>query len=269
MRSFALLLTMLGAAARPVAAQQPAAVQTSAVPQGAFVGVLKSTIDSVPVHLADVRLFFIDSTREINEPLGMKSIETFVDTTRSRIAVSDSTGYFAVWRLAPGRYLMQARRIGFNPIEAFVRLDSETLWQDFRMEPIASILNKVEIHDVSTTRISKRLERVGFLQRKKFNGSSGTFLAPGDFEKYRPQTLRDILSRQGIYERNAEIRFDRMPLDWMDVQDYPAELIAGVEIYRHGRPVDFNMTRRGPNLLSAGGAAFASKYLVVIWTYIP
>src|ERR1043166_2402776 len=195
-----------------------AAQGSTPVPQGAFVGFLKSTIDSVSIRAADVRLFFIDSTREITEPLGVKSIETFVDSLRSRVAASDSTGYFAVWRLAPGRYLMTVRRIGFNPIEAFVRIDSEAVWQDFVMEPLIPMLNKIDIRDVSTTALSRRLDHVGFLQRKKFNGGSGTFVTPADIQKYKPQTLRDILQRYGIYEYSAEIEFDRMPLDWIDVQ---------------------------------------------------
>lgn len=269
MRRSATSLVLQLAFAGALAAQTPAGAPAASVPAGAFVGFLKSTIESVPIRLADVRLFYIDSTKEITGPLGVKMLDTFVDSLRSRVAASDSAGFFAVWRLPPGKYLMTVRRIGFNPIEAFVTVDTETVLHDFAMEPIVALLNKVEIHETSTTALAKRLDHVGFLNRKKFNGGEGTFVTPGDIEKYKPQTLRDILQRYGIFEYSADIQFDRMPLDWLDVQDYPAELIAGVEIYRHGRPVEFNATRRGPSLLSAGGTAFAAKYLVVVWTYIP
>jgi hypothetical protein len=183
--------------------------------------------------------------------------------------VSDSSGYFAVWRLAPGRYLMHTRRIGFNPVEAFITVDSETVLHDFAMEPLVSILSKVEIHDVSTASLSRRLDRVGFLTRKKFNGGEGTFITPADMERFRPNTLRDILSRYGIYRDGPDFRLDKMVITYEDIQDYPAEMIAGVEIYRHGRPIEYNMTRSGPNLLQPGGGAFQSQLLVLIWTYIP
>src|SRR3954466_15752931 len=136
------------------------ATRPAVVPNGAFVGFLKSTIDSVPIRLADVRLFYIDSTKEITGPLGVKMLDTFVDTIRSRIAASDSSGYFAIWRLLPGRYLMNARRIGFNPVEAFVTVDSETVLHDFALQPIVAMLNKIEIHEASTTSLTRRLDRV-------------------------------------------------------------------------------------------------------------
>ena len=39
------------------------------------------------------------------------------------------------------------------------------------------------------------------------------------------------------------------------LRDYPADLVIGVEVYRHGRPTEFNGTRRDPGLMSPGGMA--------------
>lgn len=220
---------------------------------------------NAPIQLADLRLYFIDSTRTIRGLLGIETVDTYVDTARSRLAATDSTGFFAIWRLAPGRYWMHARRIGFSPIEAFVTIDSLTVLHDFEMPPIPALLSKVEIRDLSSTSLARRLDRVGFLGRKKFHGGEGTFLMPTDWERSKPQTVRDILSRYGIFSADVDLLMDRMPLDYLDVRDYPAELIAAVEIYRHGRPAEFNGT-------SAGPTAFRSariRPLVVIWTHIP
>jgi hypothetical protein len=53
------------------------------------------------------------------------------------------------------------------------------------------------------------------------------------------------------------------------LRNYPADLVIGVEIYRHGRPTEYNMTPRVPSMLSPGGAAAARRVMVLIWTYIP
>ena len=237
-------------------------------PTGAFVGHIRSTLDSVPIRLADVRLFFIDSTRDVTLPSGAKTLDTFVDTARSRLAATDSTGFFAIWRLAPGHYLMQTRRIGFSPIEAFVTIDTQTVLHNFVMDPLAAMLNRVEIREFSATSLAKRLERVGFMDRKKWRGEgAATFLMPGDWERTKPQTLRDILSREGIFNSNVDIVMDWMSLDYYDVQDYPAILVAAVEIYRRNRPNEFNGTTAGPGVLSQTSGI--RKPLVVIWTHIP
>ena len=229
-RRIALALAFVSPA--PILAQGnvPAAVRPV---QGAFVGFIHSTLDStVVVKSVDVRLYFIDSTQIVRDSSGANAIEAFVDTLRSRLAVSDSVGYFTFWRLAPGKYLMQARRIGFRAAEAFVTVDSETIMLDFRMDPIAALLNKVDIVDVATVGVAKRLERVGFNWRRKSNGEGGTFITPADIQKRKAITLADMLSAYGLHDR-ADYRLDRMPLEYSDIQDYPAELVAGIEIYRH------------------------------------
>ena len=264
MRRHAIALCLLLASATALAAQTP--VPAQAVPQGAFAGFLKSTIEAVPIRQADVRLFFIDSTRGVAGRGGATNVDIFVDSLRTRMGTSDTAGYFAIWRLEPGRYLLQVRRIGFRPLEGIVNVASETLVEELKMEPIAAVLNKVEIRETFSNSLSRRLDRVGFMSRKNFNAHHADFLSRGEIDRARANTLRDVLVRHGIRDNGADFYLDRMPLRYDDIQDYPAELIAGIEIYPRGRPVEFNGTLAGPGVLSGG---VLRRPLVVIWTYIP
>jgi hypothetical protein len=249
-------------------AQVSATPLPPSVPQAAFVGFVTDSAFHKPVYSVDVRLYFIDSSGTNRAAPGVPDV--FIDTLRSRIAVSDSIGYFTFWHLATGRYLMQARRIGFNPIEAVVTVDSETILHDFGVEPLVPMLAKVEVHAIShaEARLEARLDRVGFTSRYKFRDCSCVFVRRVDIERRQPQTLREILQTYGVHQE-AEFQIDKMPVDYQDIEDYPADLIAGVEIYRHNRPIEYDATRRGPTLLSAGGQANLMRPLVIIWTWIP
>jgi hypothetical protein len=232
------------------------------IAQASFVGFITNATDKSPVRTADVRLYYIDSMRTIREPVGGSSVETFVDTTRSRLRVSDSTGYFAIWHLAAGRYVMSVRRLGFSPSEAIVTVDSTTVLYDFTMVPNIPMLASVEIRETSMhNSAARRLERVGFTNRTHFEDA--LFVKQTDIMKRQPQTVRDILGVYGIHDA-ADFILDRMPLDYYDVADYPADLIAGIEIYRHGRPMEYNQTR----VLEPNRTTFV-RPLVLIWTYIP
>jgi len=96
-------------------AQRPDSTSAKPVP-GAFVGFITRVGEKAPVQSADVRLYWIDSMRVIKDAAGATSLDASIDTARSRLAVSNADGYFAVWRLPAGRYLMQSRRIGFEPV---------------------------------------------------------------------------------------------------------------------------------------------------------
>jgi hypothetical protein len=267
-RTVIALTTIAGLTVAAAAGAQRTDASRAATPSpGAFVGFIKNTNDSSPVRSADLRLYFMDSVGVASDSAGNRSIDTFIDTLRSRLGVSDSTGYFAVWRLAAGRYLMNVRRIGFAPVEAIVTVDTSTVLFDFAMTPVLPMLAKVEIRaTLDSGRATRRLDRVGFISRSHFGG--GTYVKPDEIIRRRAQTLRDILEVYGLRE-SSEYEFDRMPLDYADIQDYPAELIAGIEIYRHGRPVEYNATRRGSTIMQRGGQANLMRSLVLIWTYVP
>lgn len=247
----------------PAAAQQP---DSAPAPTGRFLGHVISSLDSTPVRTADVRLLFVDSSRIVRTTRG-DSMEIFIDSTRSRIAVSDSTGGFIIRRLREGKYLLEIRRIGFAPVDGVVSADTGAIGDVFRMEPTSLLLSKVLIRETSgVDRVKQKLNRVGFNDRTHL-GSSGTFVDRVEILKLKRDRLEDILSRYGIYR--GDVILDRMPLDYEDVRDYPADLVVGIEIYRHGRPTEFNMTRRGPGAFDPGGQQSAAQPLVVVWTFIP
>lgn len=261
------LLTMLawpvvGAVARTevVRAQADMAGPSRAV----FTARLTNTLDNSPVRSADVRLIFVDSARAI---AGNKdSVEIFADTARSRLGVSDSTGTFAIRRLAAGHYLMHIRRIGFEPIDGYLTVDTGTVQTTFAMTATSQVLSKVTITETAVDVVKQRLDRNGYLSRSH-SGLAGTFIDRNEILRRQPQTVADILSAYGVHD--GEFQLDRMPVDYEDLRNYPADLVIGVEIYRHGRPTEYNMTRRSPGILSAGGAAASRQVMVLIWTYIP
>jgi hypothetical protein len=257
--SFAVVATL--ALARSASGQ----TDSARVPTGRFLGHVLSTIDSTPVRTADIRLLFIDSARTVSTRRG-DSLEIFIDSSRTRIGVSDSTGGFVIRRLREGRYLLQIRRIGFAPLEGVVIADTGAVGDVFSMAPTSQLLSKVVITETSVDRVKQRLDRVGFIDRSH-TGESGLFVQRADVLRLKRDRLEDLLASYGIH--SGDVMLDRMPLDYEDVRDYPTDLVVGVEIYRRGRPTEFNMTRRGPNALSPGGQSFLARPLIVVWTFIP
>lgn len=247
-------------------AQRPDSGAAVPVPPGAFVGSIKNSVNKAPVRSVDLRLYFID-TVTMRDSSGNAFLESFVDSARSRLALSDSAGNFAAWRVPKGRYLMYARRIGYTPLQAIITIDTTTVLHDFIMEPLAPILAAVEITETTMPQsMVRRLKNTGFTNRSKFG--VGRYYTKEELMKHRPLYLRDMLQKFGLHG-GEEYLFDRMPLSFSDIQDYPAELIAGIEVYRHNRPIEFSMTRGGPSLIGGGvrGAMLINRPLVVIWSY--
>jgi hypothetical protein len=235
------------------------------VPTGRFLGRLLNSIDSTPVRSADLRLFFVDSARQVKGRAG-DSLEVFVDTVRSRVASTDSSGVFAVRRLVAGRYIFQVRRIGFQPVQGALYVDSGAVEAIIRLEPTSVLLAKVEIKEMSVERVTQKLFRTGFSSRQH-SGSSGTFIDRAEVLKRNRQTVAELLEGYGVHD--GDIVMDRIPMDFESLRTYPADLVLGIEIYRHGRPVEFNGTRNVPTMLSRGGLSASMAPLTVIWTFIP
>jgi hypothetical protein len=244
-----------------------AQVADSVPPPAGFLGTIRSALDSSGVKAADIRLMFVDSARKVLSKNGLDSLEIFVDTTRSRIGVTDSVGNFSIRQLRAGRYLMEIRRIGYAPLSGVVTVDSTILSTVLTMDVVSRLLATVKVTAVSNDRVKERLDRVGFLNRYHAGGA-GTFIDRADILRRKPLTVADILSPYGIHE-GAEFIMDRMPVDYDLLRDYPADLVVGIEIYRHNRPTEFNGTRRGASLMSSGGMANLMAPQVVIWTFIP
>jgi hypothetical protein len=235
--------------------------------RAAFVGKIRNSLDSGGVRSADIRLMFVDSAKKVASKNGADSLEIFVDTTRSRIGVTDSVGNFAMRQLRAGHYLMEVRRIGFAPLNGVVAVDSTVVSTVLTMDVVSRLLATVRVTAASDDRVKQRLDRVGFLNRYH-SGGSGTFINRADILRRKPLTVADILSAYGIHEQ-AEFIMDRMPVDYELLRDYPADLVIAVEIYRHNRPTEFNGTRRGATIMSSGGMANLMMSQVLIWTFIP
>jgi hypothetical protein len=243
-------------AAGPLAAQ----ATDSAGPRGAFAGRVRSSVDSAPARSVEIRLAFIDSAKK----LAGDSLEIFVDSTRTRIGVTDSSGAFVIRKIAAGHYLMRMRRIGYEPLEGALTVGADTVRADFTMQVVSQTLAQVTITETGTDVVKTRLDRVGFVTRSHY-GTSGTFLDRKDILRKRRDTLGELLSAYGIYGGNVVL--DRMPLDYEDVRNYPAELVIGIEIYRHNRPTELNSTRRSSdNVFRTGGMPGPT---VLVWSYIP
>jgi hypothetical protein len=265
------MMRFLAAAAFVLAGITSAGLAGAQVPdsvpaRAGFVGRIRNSLDSSAVRSADLRLMFVDSVRKMARR-GGDSIEIFVDTVRSRIGVTDSAGNFAIRQLRAGRYLMEVRRIGFAPLGGVVIVDSTVLSTVLTMDVVSKLLATVRVTAVANDRVKERLDRVGFLNRYR-SGGSGTFIDRADILRRKPLTVADILNSYGIYDQ-AEFIMDRMPVDYDLLRDYPADLVIGVEIYRHNRPTEFNGTRRGPTMMASGGMANLMLPQVLIWTFIP
>ena len=266
-RSFVAAAALLAGltTATPVAAA--AQVADSVPPRAGFVGKIRSSLDSSGVRSADIRLMFVDSSRKVSAKNGVDSLEIFVDTARSRIGVTDSAGSFSMRQLRSGHYLLEVRRIGYAPLNGVVSVDSTILSTVLTMDVVSRLLATVKVTAASNDRVKERLDRVGFLNRYR-SGGSGTFVNRADILRRKPLTVADILSVYGIHQ-NAEFIMDRMPVDYDLLLNYPADLVIGVEIYRHNRPTEFNGPRRGATIMSAGGMSNLMMPQVMIWTFIP
>jgi hypothetical protein len=232
------------------------------VPTAAFTGHLRSLLDSTAVTTADIRLIRVDSAVVRRDKRGEDSLEVFVDSSQTRVVVSDSTGAFAVRALPAGGYLVDIRRIGFEPLRAAVSVDSTTLSATIYLKVVSRVLAKVVVTATSVDRVKETLDRNGFNDRYH-SGIAGEFIERADLLRRKPQKLEDILAVYGV--QNGTFRLDRMPMEYEWIRDYPADLVLGIEIYRHSRPTEFNGTRSGPPALSGK----AEGPLVLIWTFIP
>jgi hypothetical protein len=254
--------------AAPLVAQQSDSAAQSA-PRRKFVGEIKSLTTARPVTGADVRLLFIDSVKTTGNAPGTRAEEAFIDSTRSRVGVTDSTGAFTIRDMTPGHYLVNVRRLGFEPFEGLLTLDTATVEMELAMTQVDAILPAVRITASSVNKVTERLDRMGFTERSRM-GTSGRFVDRAEILRRRPVRITDLLETYGLHE-NANVEIDRMPADWSVLRDYPPDLVIGIEIYRrHGAlPAEYNRTLNGPIIMAAGGFEAMMAPTVLVWTFIP
>ncbi|MEO7457457.1 MAG: carboxypeptidase-like regulatory domain-containing protein [Gemmatimonadaceae bacterium] len=257
-----LVPALIAAAAQPLVAQGTDTTQHAA----AFKGSVASIRTTQPVPLADVRLMWIDSVHADPAHPGEPG-ELFVDTTRSRITISDSSGTFTVRNLEAGHYLINVRRIGFAPFEGMLTMNTHPVEMELALEQLMNILPPIRITESATNKVTERLDRVGFTERSRM-GHAATFYARRDILDTHAQTLQQLLTLMGVSMSDTFL-LDRFPMEWSDLVDYPMDLIVGVEVYRHSLPVEFSMTRRGRLTFSNDRGTPLTSRTVVLWTYLP
>ena len=234
-----------------------------------FVGQINSITTTRPVTTADVRLMWVDSAHTEKDASGKESSEFFIDTTRSRVGISNDSGAFAISNVPAGHYLINVRRIGFEPIQALLTMGASMIEMELAMTQVLPMLPEVRITDSAVNVVTERLNRVGFVSRSRM-GTSGRFIDRAEILRRRPIQITDILSGYGV-SRNSIFSLDRMETDWDNLSTYPAELVIGVEIYRRrgSLPTEFDHTRGGVLALGLGGSGGIAPTTVLIWTYIP
>ena len=230
------------------------------VPNGAFVGRILNQVDSTPVHGAAVHLLRIDSTRAGWSGRADDSDVIFVDSTKTRIGATDSTGAFAIRGVAAGRYLLQIRRIGYRPRGGVLTVDTVPIRATLPLEPTVQAIAGMTITETAVDRNGSYLKNVGYTFRSR-GGLGGRFLTNATMDKERWRTIGEALHAQFI--DRGDVVLDGMPIQFMDVIEYPVAQVAAVEIYRTSRPIEFDFATWHTGQFSTRAP------LVLIWTFRP
>lgn len=234
---------------------------------GRFVGEVRSVNTTLPVEAADVRLMFVDSVKVTKDAAGNTYDELIVDTARSRVGITNAQGEFAFRGLGPGHYVVNVRRIGFEPFEGLLTLDTTMIKAEFALKQVFTVLPPIRVSASSVNRMTERLNRVGFTTRYR-TGTSGTFIDRAELLRRKSTYITDLLATYGVHDANVIL--DRIPADWGMLKSYPVDLVIGIEIYRRrsALPVEYNITKLGASVMGAQGQGDLMRPTVVIWTFV-
>jgi hypothetical protein len=117
--------------------------------------------------------------------------------------------------------------------------------------------------DANHDPLKQRLDMDGYTGRAH-SEASGTFLNLENLQRWRAQTVKDLLGYYGITDEDGDYRIDRMSVDLKFLEAYPADQVIGVEIYRHERPTEFNMMGTQPVFGTSGGSAPSNGPVTVL-----
>lgn len=216
---------------------------------------------------------------KVHEPTGVGIPLVRVSAKVSgQTALSDSNGHFVLRGLDTGNVAFTVRRIGFEPSEFTVSLDSgETFTLDLTLNQSAIELQQVDVNAESRVREALRM----FYRHKEAEGG-GTFIVRADIEKEHAQTLSDVVRmvpgvvlRQGRFGSADAVRMARSVggrdcpvvfwLDgarapWLNIDDIPPMDVEAIEVYRGAAtlPPEYNDKTATP----ACGT-------IAIWTRVP
>jgi hypothetical protein len=241
-------------------AQRPDSLKS---PTGAFYGRLLSAEDSSTIPMAEIRLLRIDSTRKVRTSFGTDSVEIFVDSTRSRVSTTDASGEFAIRQLAAGRYLMQIRRLGYAPLQGVTAVDTGIVRAAFALQRTSQLLATMTVKESAIDKPRRILDDAGFTARSHFSG--GQFLDRQLILKRDARTVGELLRYYNVTD--GDFILDRLPIRFADIDNYPVDLVIGVEVYHLSRPSEFRGAPKAATLYPGGSLIGSMTPLVVIWTY--
>lgn len=136
-----------------------------AKPSAVIIGVVADS-DLYPIPLADVSI-------------GGSSVRV----------TADSGGRFRITNVPAGRFVLIARRIGFQPgISTIDVADSDTLWLSFTLDPAAQELPTMVVTERT---LSAKLREFNDRRRAGF----GQFFTRSDLDNINPVGIADILRR--------------------------------------------------------------------------
>jgi hypothetical protein len=129
---------------------------------------------------------------QTNEPIS-SGVLTLLTEDRSRVTttVSDDSGSWTLNAPGPGTYLVEAKRLGYQPwIDGPIEIRATDDWQSvYHLNPLAVSLDPVEIRGELTQRY---LNFVGFFERQK--SDFGHFITRDDIERRRGNRITDLLA---------------------------------------------------------------------------
>lgn len=216
---------------------------------------------------------------KVHEPTGVGIPLVRVSAKVSgQTALSDSTGRFTLRGLDTGNVAFTVRRIGFEPSEFTVSLDSgETFTLDLTLNQ-----SVVELQQVDVTAESRVREALREFYRHKEAQGGGTFIVRADIEKQHAQTLSDVVRTvpglvlhpgrvigndavrmaRSVGGRDCPVVFwlDGARAPWLNIDDIPPMDVEAIEIYRGAAtlPPEYN------DKMSTPGCG-----TIAIWTRVP
>ncbi|MDB4914592.1 MAG: hypothetical protein JWM95_2236 [Gemmatimonadetes bacterium] len=239
-------------------------------PQGVrFSGTVASITTTRPVTSADIRLLWLDSAHVDKAAPAGDTPEFFVDSSRSRVGITNDSGTFAIMNVPAGHYVLNVRRMGFEPVQAVISVGTTALNLQLAMTQVIALLPEVRITESATDRVAQHLDQVGYTARHR-SGTSGTFIDRKEILRRQRTYVTELLQAYGVHS-DASFTMDRMETDWENLSTYPTDLVVGIEIYRRrgSLSTQFDRTRRSGLTMGANNAGAMSPWTVLIWTYIP
>lgn len=131
---------------------------------------------------------------DTNRPLA-GGVITLIPEQGARVVsvVTDADGNYVLKAPAPGRYFVEARRIGYRSwVDGPVELERGADWQtEFHLPALPVELDPVEVVGEATA-LEPMLRRVGFYERQK--ADFGHFITRDEIEKRAPPRMTDLLN---------------------------------------------------------------------------